>query len=79
MKTRALKWGNSLGVRIPKAFAKEIGIEVGSEVDLSVENGTLILRPRRRPKYELSNLLRGVTERNRHEEIDTGRTGRESW
>ena len=80
MKTRVQKWGNSLGLRIPKSFAEEIGVEPGSEVDLSVQDGELIARPRRRPRYALESLLRGVTARNLHKEIEAGEpVGKESW
>ena len=32
----AQKWGNSLGIRIPKDVADKIGIEQGSEMELNV-------------------------------------------
>ena len=38
MQTKVQKWGNSLGLRIPKSFAEQAGVEAGSEVDLSVED-----------------------------------------
>lgn len=80
MQTKVQKWGNSLGVRIPKALAEEAGVEAGAEVDLAVSNGDLILRPRRRTRYRLADLLRQVTAENIHEEIDTGpAVGREVW
>ena len=80
MITKIQKWGNSLGLRIPKAFAEEAGVEPGSPVDLSVVDGELIVRPVRRRKYRLSSLLRGVTPKNRHREISTGGPrGREVW
>lgn len=80
MQTKVQKWGNSLGLRIPKSFAEQAGVEAGSEVDLSVEAGELIVRPRRRQKYELKDLLRHVTTRNIHKEVETGTpVGREVW
>ncbi len=80
MRTRILKWGNSLGMRIPKSFAEEAGVEAGSEVDLSVEDGELIIRPRRSPSYQLKDLLHAVTSKNVHKEIKTGDpVGREAW
>ena len=80
MQTRILKWGNSLGLRIPKSFAEEAGVEAGSEVDLAIEDGDLIVRPRRRPRYELNELLLRVSENNLHREIDTGDpAGEEAW
>jgi antitoxin MazE len=80
MLTRIQKWGNSLGLRIPKAFAEQAGVEAGSEVDLSIEDGDLVIRPRHRPKYVLADLLRGVTVKNIHTEVDTGEpVGKEGW
>ena len=80
MQTKVQKWGNSLGLRIPKSFAEQAGVEAGSEVDLAVEDGELIVRPRRQPRYELKKLLRGVTSKNVHREVETGDpVGREAW
>jgi antitoxin MazE len=80
MQTKVQRWGNSLGLRIPKSFAEQAGVEAGSDVDLSVEEGDLIVRPRRAPRYELQDLLRGVTADNIHEQIETGQpVGREAW
>ncbi len=80
MQTKIQKWGNSLGLRIPKAFAEQAGVEAGSEVDLSVKDGTLVVRPRRRQRYELKGLLQLVTAENVHEAIETGEpVGREAW
>jgi antitoxin MazE len=74
------KWGNSLGLRIPKAFADEVGVRVGSEVDLSIEAGDLVVRVRRPRVYGLEELLEGVTAENVHAEVDVGSaTGREVW
>lgn len=80
MQTKIQKWGNSLGLRIPKSFAEQAGVEAGSQVDLSVENGELVVRPQSRPKYELKDLLRGIKANNIHREIDIGGAiGREAW
>jgi len=74
------KWGNSLGLRIPKPFAEEIGIRAGSAVDLSVEDGRLVVRARAGTDLRLEDLLSEVTPDNLHEEVGTGvRRGRESW
>lgn len=80
MQTKIQKWGNSLGLRIPKSFAEEAGVQAGSEVDLAVEKGELIVRPVRRARYALKDLLGGVTPDNTHRELDTGPpVGREVW
>lgn len=80
MRTKVQKWGNSLGLRIPKSFAQEASVEEGSSVDLSVSNGQLVVRPVPRDKYELQELLAGVTKENLHAEVATGEAqGREAW
>lgn len=80
MQTKIQRWGNSLGLRIPKSFAQEAGVHAGSDVDLTVEGGRLIVSPAGRPKYQLADLLSGVTSTNVHKEIDTGAPiGREAW
>lgn len=71
------KWGNSLGIRIPKSLAIKVGLEEGSEVDLDVENGHLVIKPK---SGTLDELLAQVTPDNLHQEISTGKPqGRESW
>ena len=80
MKTKVQKWGNSLGLRIPRSFAAEAQVEAGSIVNISVENGNLLIRPVHQRKYSLSDLLKKVTSRNRHGEVQTGEpVGREAW
>ena len=80
MQTRIQKWGNSLGLRIPRSFAAEAQVNEGAAVDLSVENGTLLVRPLRVRKYSLDQLLRKVSRRNLHGETSTGKAmGREAW
>jgi antitoxin MazE len=77
--TRVQKWGNSLGLRIPKAFAAEAHLGAGSAVELSVEKGVLRVRAVRR-RYSLDELLARVTRRNVHGEMDSGApVGREVW
>jgi len=79
MQTRIQKWGNSLGLRIPRSFAVEAQVEEGATVDLSIENGRLLVRPLRVRKYALSALLRKVDRRQLHGEVRTGNAvGREA-
>jgi antitoxin MazE len=80
VESKIRKWGNSLGLRIPKAFAEEVGVEAGSAVDLSIEDGDLVVRVWRPPTQRLEQLLRGVTPENLHGEVGTGEAvGREVW
>ena len=79
MVTRVQKWGNSLALRIPQAFAVQAKVAVGTAVDISVEKGQLVVRPVRQ-RYRLRDLLKAVDARNLHAEVQTGRrVGREIW
>jgi len=80
MATKIQKWGNSLGVRIPKAIAELLGVSAGSAVELTVRDGVLLLTPAPVDRPSLDDLLAGMTRANRHDAIDTGpSTGREAW
>ena len=80
MVTRIQKWGNSLALRIPSAFAHEIGLEQGASVEVSLRRGKVIIEPAEGPALTLEELLEGVTEANLHREVDTGpAVGKEAW
>ena len=65
-------WGNSLAVRIPAAIASQLSVTSGTEVDLSVRNGALLVKPTTRRKYRLSELLKNCRPKQLHGEIDFG-------
>ena len=80
MKTRVQKWGNSLALRIPKAFANEVGLQRETSVELSLTDGKLVITPVTKPKLTLRQLLANVTKENLHHEVDTGSAvGSETW
>lgn len=67
------KWGNSLALRIPSAFAREIDVSDGGAVDISVADGTLVVRPVHVPQaYDLDVLLDAINQENTHPELGTG-------
>jgi antitoxin MazE len=73
------KWGNSLGVRIPQNVAAEIGLAVGTVVNVEVIDNKVIISPRQK-KYQLDELLVGVTPELIGGEYDWGApVGREIW
>ena len=77
-------WGNSLAVRIPKALADAIKASDGRRAEIKVENGALVLRPivkpARKSRYTLDELLNGMTRDNVPQEMDSGaRRGDEAW
>lgn len=79
MKTQVGKWGNSLAVRIPGSYAKELQLKEGTELDLTPVKGGLLLR-RRKHEYTLEELLAQITPENIHGETEWGpAVGRETW
>ena len=80
MQARVQKWGNSLAIRIPKSFAAQSHIDQNSIIEMSVENGKIVLLPISQPKLTLTQLLEGVTKENLHQEVETGASvGQEVW
>lgn len=80
MKVQIQKWGNSLALRIPKSFAVESKVEQGSMVEVSLEQGKIIVAPVAEPEFTLEDLLAKVTKQNLHKEMDTGAPrGKEAW
>ena len=81
MKVEFLKWGNSLALRVPKAFAEEVGAAKGRRADLTIENGALVVKVmKKRRQYTLEHLINGITKENRHSETDWGTPrGNEVW
>ena len=79
MRTQVSKWGNSLGVRIPKAYAEEMGLSEGATVEVKLSGRKLVLTPAQ-PEYDLEELVAGITRKNRHAEMDWGApVGKETW
>jgi antitoxin MazE len=80
MLTKVQKWGNSLALRIPKAFALDAQLENDSFVEISIVEGQIIITPVAAPKWTLEELLAGINKNNLHHEIDTGPAmGNEVW
>ena len=77
MKTVVQKWGNSLGIRIPSLYVKEFDLKGGSSVEITKDNGKLIILPK---KTTLESLLSQVSNENMHAYVDTGSSvGKEEW
>lgn len=71
------KWGNSLGLRIPLRWAKQLNLHQGSEVTLEIEEGKIIIKP---PKYHLDTMLDEITSKNLHHcVLDDEIKGKEEW
>ncbi len=65
------RWGNSIGLRIPKGIADSLGLKADDMVDIHASQDGLVVKKARR-KYILKDLLSRVTPENRHNPIDWG-------
>ena len=80
MLTKVQKWGNSLALRIPKAFALDAQLANDSFVEITITEGQIIITPVVAPSWTLEELLAGINKNNLHHEIDTGSAvGNEAW
>lgn len=80
MQTNVQKWGNSLGVRIPRPLADQAQISEGSAVEIEEEDGVITIRVLAPKEYALDELVEEITDENRHEEVSTGSpVGNEVW
>jgi len=72
------KWGNSLGVRIPKAVAVDAGLEEGTRVEVAVKGGAVVLKASDVPP--LSDLLLKIKRGHRPPLAEWGgAVGNEVW
>lgn len=80
MLSRVRTWGHSLAVRIPRHLADAVGLRDQSMVEMVPEDGHLVLRPVSAPGPTLEELVSGITDANRHAEVDYGPlAGAEAW
>lgn len=64
MKVKVAKWGNSLGVRLPRAAAESVGVTDGSELDLALEaDGFRLRKPVKTSAQRLAEMLDEIRRR----------------
>ena len=71
MQVHVARWGNSLGVRLPKEIAARAGLREGSRVEVTADGERVVLSLAR-PVYTLTELLVGTTPEAMHEAFDWG-------
>jgi len=63
MRVAVRKLGNSSGIIIPKALLDEAGVAVGDAVEMTLDEGRIVLAPiRRRARAGWAEASRGVAE-----------------
>lgn len=79
MKALIGKWGQSAGLRIPKDILERTGLALGDAVELSVEDGKVILTPARQP-LDREAIFAAMAQQTPPELVEWGPpAGREIW
>jgi len=79
MRSKVSQWGNSLAIRIPASFSRDVQIEAGDAVEIHVVDGALVIKPVG-ATFTLDELLDRITDGNLHAETDWGpAVGNEAW
>ncbi len=80
METNIQKWGNSLGVRLPKSIAMSQSLKAGSRVKVTETKTGISIEVVKKKHRTLDEMLKGITKENLHEEVDWGKpVGNEIW
>jgi antitoxin MazE len=80
MRAAVKKWGNSASVRIPASVLQAADLDLDDPVDIREEAGCIVIEPLHRKEYDLGELLKRVSRRNVHREVDFGGpVGKEVW
>ncbi len=81
MQTAIQKWGNSQGIRIPKAFLEALGMRENDLVELSrVDNNILISKVKKEQELTLEDIFQDYDGAYKAEKFDWGSpSGKEVW
>ena len=66
------KWGNSLALRLPKGVAEDANLSEGADVDIQVQDGSIIIRAAKK-RYNIDDLMNEFKPEHRRPEFDWGR------
>ena len=86
MTTKLQAWGNSQGVRLPKALLVALNLEAGAgvEIELSPKKDAIIVKPvkvpsRVRGRHRIEDLVANMPKGYKAAEFAWGTSGREVW
>jgi antitoxin MazE len=80
MRVLVKKWGNSASVCIPASVMAAAHLSLDQAVEVREEDGRIVIEPVREDVFDLTALVDGITEENRHDAVDFGPpVGREAW
>jgi antitoxin MazE len=71
MQVQLTRWGNSLGMRIPKDLAARLGLAEGAQVEVEAEGDRLVVSAAR-PRYRLEDLISDLDHDSLRDAFDWG-------
>jgi antitoxin MazE len=78
--TQVKMWGNSLAIRIPSRVARDLGLTSDSQIEITSDGTTAIIKREENSRLSLEELVKGITPENIHGEVDWGEpAGNEIW
>lgn len=77
MRTRIVRIGNSRGIRIPKLLLEQSGLK--GEVEMTAENGTLLIGPVAKARAGWAEAFREMTAQGDDVLLDDHSTTPSSW
>ncbi len=72
METNIQKWGNSLGVRLPKSIALSKSLRVGSRVEVNETKTGISIEVVQKNHPTLDELLKKFDTKTQHDLVDWG-------
>ena len=82
MVTKIQKWGNSQGLRLNRQLLEDAHLSVGDEVDVTVNDGMILIAPARRirGRHSLKELVSRIPKEYKPGEMEWSKpVGREVW
>jgi antitoxin MazE len=80
MRSKARKWGNSLGVLLPKSITDELSVVDGTQLEIDCDGDQITIKKVKKTTYKLTELLRDYPKPAKGSEVAWGpKRGHEEW
>ncbi len=80
MVSKVQRWGNSQGLRLPKHILEKADISIGDNVEIFLEDESIIIRKAHKPKFDLAEMVSRMPRNYKAQEDSFGKPlGKEEW
>lgn len=77
MRTKIIKIGNSQGIRIPKIYLQQTGLD--QEVELEVQDKEIVIRSTQHPRQGWADAFKAMTARGDDQLLDNAAMKQSRW